>query len=40
MEIIFLKMNGQFYGINDYFLNIYKKSALLFVAEDLTLWKL
>lgn len=40
MEIIFQKMNGQFYGINDYFLNICKKSALLSVAEDLIIWKL
>lgn len=28
MEIVFLKMNGQFYGINDYFHNICKKKCI------------
>lgn len=38
MEIIFLKMNGQFYGVNYIFLIYAKKSVLLSMAEDLIIW--
>lgn len=40
MEIIFLKTNGQFYGINYIFLIYAQKSALLSVAEDMIILKL